>query len=222
MQDHNVHNQPMPEQPPRRRIPLGIAAGLSAVVLAVGGATAWWTWNASKTVDSSTQPTPDVVDTTPNNGGNDVISANEQNVEIYWVTDTGTNIELVPYQVSLATSENPTDTLAAAFEALLNGPMSGGDTEESATSIPAGTRLLSLDVRDDGVHVDLSEEFTSGGGSTSMTGRLAQVLYTASSLNPSEPVWISIAGEPLEVLGGEGLMVDQPMTRENFEQNFDL
>jgi spore germination protein GerM len=222
MQDHNLQDHPVQDQHPRRRIPLGIAAGLSAVVLAVGGATAWWTWNASKTTDPvTTQPTPDVVETNPPVDTGSAPATAEQNVDIYWVTDTGTNLELVPYQVSLAAADNPSETLTAAFEALLDGPESAEATDP-ATSIPDGTRLLNLDVRQDGVYVDLSEEFTTGGGSTSMTGRLAQVLYTATSLDPDENVWLYIEGEPLEVLGGEGLIVDQPMTRAKFEQNFDL
>jgi len=74
-------------------------------------------------------------------------------------------------------------------------------------------------IQNDGIHVDLSQEFTTGGGSASMSSRVAQVLYTATSLQPNAKVWIDIEGKPLEVLGGEGLLLEQPLTRESFEKN---
>ena len=90
------------------------------------------------------------------------------------------------------------------------------------TAIPSGTQLLSLKINTKGVYLDLSAPFTEGGGSESMAGRLGQILYTASSLDPNMPVWISVEGKPLETLGGEGLMIEQPITRQWFKENFEM
>jgi spore germination protein GerM len=98
------------------------------------------------------------------------------------------------------------------------GPTDKGFT----TTIPKETKLKAVSLEADGVHVDLSKQFTTGGGSTSMTGRVAQILYTATSLDPTTKVWINVEGKPLEVLGGEGLELEQPLTRENFKKNFAL
>jgi spore germination protein GerM len=97
--------------------------------------------------------------------------------------------------------------------------------EDLSSTIPKGTKLRSLEVRSDGVHVNLSREFRSGGGSTSMIYRIAQTIYTASSLNPDEKIFISIEGQPIDrdyPLGGEGLILRQPITRTQFNKDFSL
>ncbi|MEG4516515.1 MULTISPECIES: GerMN domain-containing protein [unclassified Microcoleus] len=141
-----------------------------------------------------------------------------QTVQVYWVKDASGKFEGVPTKVAVKQADKPDAALQAAFNSLLAGPKDGTVSSE----IPKGTKLRGLSVKNDGVYVDLSAEFTSGGGSTSMTSRLGQVIYTATSLKPNTKVWISVEGKPLELLGGEGLEVAQPSTRQSFDQNFPL
>lgn len=222
MEDHSVHDQQPEGRRPRRRLPAGVIAALAAVLFS-GSATALWTWQrVTSSSDTGTTPTTEVTPTTPATPEPAEPTpspvAIEQNVQVYWLKDTGTRLEVVPQDLKVEADEQPEAILNAAFDQLLQGPKAA----EFASTIPTGTKLLGLQVKDDGVHVDLSQNYTSGGGSASMSGRLAQIIYTASALQPDAPVWLSVEGEPLEVLGGEGLMVDQPMTRATFEQNFEL
>jgi len=48
------------------------------------------------------------------------------------------------------------------------------------------------------------------------------VLYTATSLDPEAKVWLEVQGEPLEYLGGEGVYIPQPLTRNEFQANYEL
>ena len=142
----------------------------------------------------------------------------EAEAKVYWLRNNGKKLELAPVKIDVDAGGTDREQLEATVERLLKGPANSDVT----SSIPEGTQLNALKVEKDGVHVDLSKSFTSGGGSASMQARLGQVIYTASSLNPAEPVWVSIDGEPLAVLGGEGLEVSQPMTRADFTKGFSL
>lgn len=191
--------------------------GLVAVAAVAGGAAAWISFQPEPTTppDVVVQSPPVV---TPDNPTPSPV-AQEQQVQIYWLESTETGVEVVPSTITLqGVDQTPEALLTAGMTRLLAGP---ANTDVTST-IPTGTKLNSLQVRADGIYVDLSRDFTTGGGSTSMQGRVAQVLYTATSLDPQQSVWLSIDGEPLTVLGGEGLVLDQPLTRQNFDENFTL
>ncbi len=214
MQDHDPLQSPSLTEKLRARS--SIIAGLSAVVLLVGSATAWWTWKSHSTqqttqIDSSTSTqTVPLPEASP--------APNQQTVQVYWLKSSGEKIELVPAPIQIASTEQPDATLKAAFAEMLKGSKS----PDLASTIPSGTKLLELETKPDGIHVNLSQEFTSGGGSTSMQGRVGQVIYTATTIDPNAKVWISVEGKPLEVLGGEGILVDQPTSRGDFQKNFSL
>ena len=191
----------------------GLIAGIAALVMVAGGGTAWWIWNSTKSPTSPT--TPNTVQQSPSPS---VQTKVEQTAQIFWLKDTGSNQQLVSQAITATADRQPSTTLKTAFNSLLAGPQKG----EVTTTIPAGTKLRDVEVQPDGVHVNLSEEFTTGGGSAAMTGRVAQVVYTATSLDPTTKVWIEVEGKLLEVLGGEGLELDQPLTRQSFKENFTL
>ncbi|QGG93771.1 GerMN domain-containing protein [Actinomarinicola tropica] len=106
---------------------------------------------------------------------------------------------------------------AAVMESLLEGPTAEDEALGLSSAIPDGTTLRSIDVGGGVATVDLSEEYTTGGGSLSMQARLAQVVYTLTQFPTVDEVEILVEGSPLEVLGGEGVLVDGPLTRADFQ-----
>ena len=115
------------------------------------------------------------------------------------------------------------DETRAVGRAALNALFEGPTAEESAasppltTSIPEGTILLGLDIADGLATVDLSREFETGGGSASMFGRLAQVVYTLTQFPTVKQVAFQLDGEPVTVFSGEGIVLDEPSDREDYE-----
>ena len=201
MQDHERHN----------RSSTGFIAGILAAMLTTGTITTWW---AIHTLSNSTDITPP----TPRENPISQPSAKNKQGQVYWLNSRGDRLQLQESPLSISKSLTDEDILETGVKELL----SGTETAENYTTIPPKTKLLSLKIDEEGVRINLSSEFTTEGGSASMTGRLAQLLYTASSLDEKGQVWLSVEGEPLKVLGGEGLIVEQPMTRQWFEENFEL
>jgi spore germination protein GerM len=114
--------------------------------------------------------------------------------------------EATPRSITVTTSTTP---LEASLTQLLKGPTPAEKANGYYSEIPAGTRLLDVQVKDNTVIVNLSREFTSGGGSTSMLQRvneLEQTVHTVAGGNRT--IHIAIEGKPLHVLGGEGLELD--------------
>jgi germination protein M len=104
----------------------------------------------------------------------------------------------------------------AAVEALLRGPDEFEQGYGLSSAIPEGTQLLGLRIEDGIAYVDLTSEFESGGGTFSMQMRLAQVVYTLAQFPSIEGVLFSLDGEQVDVIGGEGIVVDQPLRRRDF------
>jgi spore germination protein GerM len=238
----------MKDQPQLHRVPIAIIAGVCGFTLVTGGGIAWWTAQHPRNTQPVTTapplaspipsntpaviipvPSPNVTatqkpgnsqpDLDPNPAATKPLTPSaKQTIKVYWLKDTGGKFQIVPTKVALKEVQQPDIALQNAFDSLLAGPTD--DTIQS--EIPKGTKIESLKVSNDSIYVDLSKEFTTGGGSTSMIGRLGQIIFTATSLEPEAQVWISVDGKPLKLLGGEGLEISQPITRNSFEKDFGI
>ena len=104
----------------------------------------------------------------------------------------------------------------AAMESLLAGPEPREQAAAVGSQIPAGTQLLGLSVEGGVATVDLTSEFESGGGSASMNMRIAQVVYTLTQFPTVKGVLFELDGQHVDVLGGEGVVVDEPVTRKDY------
>ncbi len=133
---------------------------------------------------------------------------------VYWIEASKNKLIAVPIAIK---AKSNTEAIASVLNTLIadNPPES---TLYSA--IPANTKVLSVVTKNKEIRINLSKDFTKGGGSASMQGRIIQVLYTATSLELDAKVYLSVEGKSLKYIGGEGLEVPQPMTRKDFALEF--
>ncbi|MDP2183579.1 MAG: Gmad2 immunoglobulin-like domain-containing protein [Actinomycetota bacterium] len=121
--------------------------------------------------------------------------------------------------IAASTRAVPRTTAMArvALEQLLQGANTAESDIGMTSAIPAGTRLLGVTVSGGLATVNLSREFTSGGGSLSMQLRAAQVVYTLTQFPTVETVAFEVEDKPVQTLGGEGLEVGPSVGRADFE-----
>ena len=199
---------------------IGFTLGIITSILVAGTGAAWW---AFQSLTSSPPRSPNIETIKPTPEKPKVVqkpqsSLIQSQAKTYWLSANSDKLDFVTNAVSVQKSANKDQVLQTALEQLLNQT----PNPPASTAIPSGTQLLSLKMSSKGVYLNLSDAFTQGGGSESMMGRLGQILYTASSVDPNMPVWISVEGKLLETLGGEGLMLEQPITRQWFKENFEM
>ncbi len=202
--------------------PLVAILGIAAAILALGAGAAWWakySLQSEQTTPTTSEPPTTITQEPPIIPKPDTPSQQQKQVTICWLNPTTNQVELVSKTLNFPKSAKPENILQTAFDQLFAGP---SQSAEYTTTIPDGTKILNILATSEGIKIDLSQEFMTGGGSAAMTGRLAQVVYTATSLDIEDKVWISVEGKPLTNLGGEGILVSQPITRQEFKANFQL
>ena len=104
-----------------------------------------------------------------------------------------------------------------AVKELISAPSNWEKSKGFTSEIPAGTKLLSVRESSGNILIDLSSDFESGGGAESTYMRIKQVIKTVNN-NTSKPVFLYINGKQAEVIGGEGVMLKQPLNERSLDE----
>lgn len=101
---------------------------------------------------------------------------------------------------------------------LLQGPTEKEKAKGIYSEIPQGTKLISLEETPNKVVINLSGDFEQGGGTEGLYKRLYQVIKT-SNKNTALDVYLYINGKQADVVGGEGIMLNQPLNGKSLEED---
>jgi len=175
-----------------------VLIGLVIVAILVGAGASILLHRAPET------PPPTAVETTPP----DEASAT---VTLYWLNSQGDRLVAVKRTIK---EKSTSQVLNLALQSLIKET----PPDDLYSAIPKDTEILDLQADGQDIRLNLSSAFGRGGGTTAIQGRLIQVLYTLTSLEPSARVFLSIEGKPVTYLGGEGIEVKQPMTRQDYPE----
>lgn len=134
-------------------------------------------------------------------------------VQVYFVKGTEIDGTLAPV-THVVRARGDAAGLTQAFRGLLAGPTDAERAQGITTEIPAGTRLRGVAVTGGVVVADFSADLASGGGSASMQARVWQIVYTGTQYPATASrVLILIEGTRRQALGGEGLLIKDPIGR---------
>ncbi len=143
----------------------------------------------------------------PNGGAPNSEAATETvDIALYFSDDQGEKL------VKETRSVEKTGAVAkAAVEELIKGPSAGG----GVATIPAGTRLLGISIRDAVAEVDLSKEFVDNhaGGSAGEKMTVYSIVNTLTEFSTIKEVRFLVEGETVDTIAGH-LDVSRPISRE--------
>ncbi|MBE7713263.1 MAG: hypothetical protein E7Z87_05930 [Cyanobacteria bacterium SIG26] len=132
------------------------------------------------------------------------IGKNEHNEEVYKAVKREYNADIDGSKIKFAVNS------------LVRGPKQEEKTYGVYTEIPSNAHVLNISERADKVIVNLSSDFVNGGGTESLYKRLYQLIKTVR-LNSDLPVYLYIDGQRADVVGGEGIMLSQPLSNSSLE-----
>ena len=131
-------------------------------------------------------------------------------VKVYFYDKEGV---LVPVERERPTIELP---LIIAIDQLMAGPNDQESARGLGTLIPKGTRARKAEIEGNTAIIDLNSvvhDFT--GNAVDAKRLIAQIVYTATSIQGVKQVIIKLQGSDQFTLGSEEYMIDHPLERDD-------
>jgi len=142
--------------------------------------------------------------------------APEQGGGVFLLHDSGSDgVRMGPFLAPVLRAG--VDTFAARLQAMAT--VTAAEAADGfTTAVPAATKVNSATIDGFVATVDLSSDFASGGGALSMSARLAQLVYTATT-GPEKvySVVLLLDGQQVTTFSAEGLELSQPLSRSGYD-----
>lgn len=145
------------------------------------------------------------------------VNAPKSYVNVYFVGQNKNKEDVYKIVKRVYNPKTDGTKIKASVVALLNGPTEQEKAHKIYSEIPAGTKLISIQEKSDKIIVNLSSEFENEGGTDGLYKRLYQLIKTANR-NTSQNVYLFINGKQADVIGGEGIMINQPLTDKSLDE----
>ena len=107
--------------------------------------------------------------------------------------------------------------LLFSLNQLVAGPSSYEKQLGVYSEIPKNVKIIGFVESKDKIIIDVSSNIQTGGGADSIYSRMKQFIKTVLANSPNKPVYLYINGKQAEVLGGEGIMISQPLKENSLD-----
>lgn len=107
--------------------------------------------------------------------------------------------------------------LTQTIQALLKGPTAEELNKGLLNLIPEKTRLLSAEVQNGIAYLNFNDAFgINPMGVEGFLAELKQIVHTATEFSTVSRVQFLVNGKKLDYLGGEGIYIGRPLSRDSF------
>lgn len=107
--------------------------------------------------------------------------------------------------------------LKYALNQLVAGPSEYEKKVGVYSELPKNVKILGIVESKNKIIIDVTGNIQTGGGADSLYSRLKQLIKTAIANSPNKPIYLYIDGKQAEVLGGEGIMISQPLKENSLD-----